>query len=184
MKRYTVLLIVSGLALIAPMKGQRTNNLQPPDVRGAGAAPSLTIRISKDVLSIDDHLSIEARLANDTSENVTVYGQILWGQRAGVTLHILDSRGSKVEAQELDDDIVIPSHLSDPSSYVTLAPNHFFGTVRNDTAKNLFRQSGVYTIYAEYRSPVPASYLSGRTFWARENGVVRSPSVQIRILGK
>ena len=155
MKRYIVLLIVSGLGIIAPMTGQRRNNLQPPEISGAGAAPSLTIRISKDALSIDDHVSIEARLANDTSENVTVYGQILWGQRAGVTLHILNSRGIKVEPQELDDDVVIPSHLSDPSSYVTLAPNHFLGTVRNDTAKNLFGQSGVYTIYAEYRSPVP-----------------------------
>ena len=60
-----------------------------------------------------------------TSENVTVYLQILWYVAKGRrhSRHFEVHGESPQNRSELDDDVVIPSHLSNPSSYVTLAPN-------------------------------------------------------------
>jgi hypothetical protein len=94
---------------------------------------------------------------------------------------VSDNRGQSVAAEHYDDDILIPSALGALESYVILFPDHFLGIERKDTPKNLFSKPGIYTLFVEYMSPVPARYGRGPNFWSREKGLVRSVPIQIEV---
>jgi hypothetical protein len=141
----------------------------------------LILSCNKTEFREEDSITLEAKLINMGTEKLSVFGQLLWGYSGGLTLHITGSNGQRAIAQHYDHDMVVPTAISDPKSYVLLLPNHFLGTTRTDSCKNLFRKSGTYKIFAEYNSPISAKYTKMPCFWGREHALIRSLPLVIEI---
>ena len=171
---FAVVLLLAGARAIGRAGGNQIS-----------APPTLKLVLSCDRSQVreGDPVVLEAKLVNMSREEVSVFWRLLWNDGLGLSLHVLDSSGHTVEAQEHDDDMVIPSELKRPTSFIVLAPYHFLGVVRPDTTANLFRdQPGKYTVYAEYIAPVPGTYAPAPTFWSIDKGVLRSDTIQIEVL--
>ena len=150
------------------------------DGRGDGSL-QLVLTSPKSQVRFDEPITFEVKLFNDSDEKVSLFGELLWGYAGGLTLHVSDKNGSPVEAEQHDDDMVIPSLLDNPASYVVLFPNHFLGTQRRDTPKNLFRKPGSYRVFVEYLSPVPSHYAKTPNFRGREDRPIRSAAIAIEV---
>jgi hypothetical protein len=139
------------------------------------------VSADKTKISIRGRVVFEVKLKNISTGKVSVFGQLLWGHSGGLTLRVSDATGQLVTAEQLDDDMVVPSVLGDQGSYVVLLPNHFIGTTRTDSALNLFRNPGSYMVVVEYQSPVPTHYAKTANFWGRENGTVKSKPIRFEV---
>ena len=146
------------------------------------AAPlQLIIASSKERLRQNESFVLEVKLVNKSGEKVSVFGQLLWGHAGGLTVHVSDQSGQPVDAEEHDDDMLVPSALGNPEAYVVLLPDHLLGIERKDSPKNLFRKPGSYSLFVEYQSPVPARYAKTPNFWGRENGSIRSATIHVQV---
>jgi hypothetical protein len=124
---------------------------------------------------------LDVKIANATTEPLTLYGRLLWGYAGGLTLHITDDSNREITPKVLDDDLLIPSTLTNPESFVVLAPNHFLGTTRIEHVTDLVKKPGTYFVHVEYRSPVPTKFAQGPNFWGFEKGPVSSETVELHI---
>jgi hypothetical protein len=150
------------------------------DGRGEGSL-RVVLTTPKSEVRFDEPITFEVKVFNTSDEKVSLFGELLWGYAGGLTLHVSDENGNPVEAEQHDDDMVVPSLLDNPFSYVVLFPNHFLGTQRRDTPKNLFRKPGSYRIFAEYLSPVPNHYAKTPNFRGRDDGPIRSATMVIEV---
>ena len=166
------------LGSAAQEPGSKMNDV--PD----GGLLKLVITSSKQRVTQRESFVLEAKLVNVGSEGVSLFGQLLWGYAGGLTIHVADQSGRPVEAEQRDDDMVVPSVLGNPESYVVLLPNHFLGVDRKDSPKNLFRKPGVYSLFVQYQSPVPERYAKTANFWGREKGSIRSAPIRIEVTGQ
>ena len=135
-------------------------------------------------MGLNEPFVLEIKLVNVGSERTSLFGQLLWGYAGGLTLHVTAQGGKSVEAEQHDEDMLVPSVLGNPESYVMLLPNHFLGVERRDSPKNLFRKPAVYTLFVEYQSPVPERYAKTPNFWGRERGAIRSRPIRIEVTGQ
>lgn len=142
---------------------------------------NVTLTSSKQALKGDGNVILEAKLLNIGEEAVSLFGQLLWGYAGGFTLHIADEDGHIVEPAQHDDDMIASSALGNPEYYLLLFPDQFVGVRRKDSAKNLFPKAGSYSLFVEYRSPVPERYARTPRFWGREKGTIRSTTIIIRV---
>lgn len=163
------------LGAAAQQRGSKMND---------GTSLKLVMTSSKQRVTQNESFVLETRLVNIGEERVSVFGQLLWGYGGGLTLHVADQSGRPVEAEQHDDDMVVPSVLGNPESYVVLLPNHFLGVDRKDSPKNLFRRPGVYSLFVEYQSPVAERYAKTPNFWGREKGSIRSAPIRIEVTGQ
>ena len=142
----------------------------------------VVVSCSKNHLKQGEPVRLEVKLVNTGTENVSVFGQLLWGYAGGLVLHVSDQHGHPVEPKQLDDDMVVPSQLGDPTAYVVLNPDHFLGTERTDSASNLFPQPGSYALSVEYRSPIPAHYAKTPNFWGHDKKPIWSAPIHFEVL--
>lgn len=170
-------MVVFGLDAMA-QPGSKMNDT--PD----GASLKLAITSSRLRVAQNESFVLEVKLVNVGTESVSLFGQLLWGYGGGLTIHVADQSGKPVEAEQHDDDMVVPSVLGNPESYVVLLPNHFLGVDRKDLPTNLFRKPGVYSLFVEYQSPVPERYAKTAHFWGREKGSIRSATIRIEVTGR
>ncbi|HYG99311.1 MAG TPA: hypothetical protein VD837_09285, partial [Terriglobales bacterium] len=128
----------------------------------------LTVEVAADhqAYVLGDPMRLAVRLRNVGSESVWIYKELLWGLRGGLVLEITDASGRKVEPEQLDDDGVVPTTLTNASSFLELPPDYEWGVVRHDKTRNLFRKPGRYSIRVKYRSPVPRAYFKNGPSWA------------------
>jgi hypothetical protein len=141
----------------------------------------LSLTTSTPNLRLGESFVLQAKLLNAGTDNLSLFGQLLWGYAGGLTLHVTDENGRRVEPLQNDDDMVVPSVLGNPEYYVLLFPAQFLGIERRDSTKNLFPKAGVYSIFIEYRSPVPEHYAKTTAFWGREKATIRSVPVRIQV---
>ena len=144
----------------------------------------IVITSSAQRVKLSQPFVLEAKLVNAGDESVSLFGRLLWGDPGGLALHVTDQKGLRVEAEQYDHDTVVPSVLRNPESYVVLQPGHFLGVNRTDSPKNLFRRPGVYSLFVEYRSPVPGRYTKSRNVWSREKALIRSAPIRIEVVGQ
>ena len=169
---------LSCIALFGGLGSSQTPMMQPS---GGGAPLDLVISCSKARIRLNDSFILSARLLNVSNESVSLFGQLLWGDGGGLTLHVLDQNGQTVYAMEHDDGLVVPTMLTKRDSYVVLFPDHYLGIERKDKQSNLFPKVGCYSLFAEYRSPVPGRYAKTLNFWGRERGFIRSAPIRIEV---
>lgn len=144
---------------------------------GTADAADLAVGITSDCAnySLQDNIALRVEIRNQGASPITLYGKLGWGELGGVTLKIAKMSGKTVQPKILDDDMIIPSTLSDRKYYATVFRNQFIGVSRNERAAALFPAPGQYKIWVEYLSPVPAaSSLVKHAFWSREMGKVTS----------
>jgi hypothetical protein len=141
----------------------------------------LVVSSTKERIRQSEPFVLEVKLVNTSSENLSVFGQLLWGHAGGLTVHVSDQNGQPVHAEQHDDDTLIPSVLGNPEAYVVLLPDHLLGIERKDSPKNLFHKPGLYSLFVEYQSPVPARYAKTPNFWGRENGSIRSATIHVQV---
>ena len=102
---------------------------------------------------------------------------------------IADEAGYSVLSEIYDDYLVPPSLIFNPASYSVLFPNHYLGATRLDTAKNLFRKPGKYSVTVVYLSPAFESSVEEDTgakiknLWGRERVSIISPTMWIEVAG-
>jgi hypothetical protein len=149
-----------------------------------GPSLKLVITSSRRQVELNGSFDLEAKLVNVGAEPVSLFGQLLWGYHGGLTIHVWDQRGKPVEAGQYDEDMVVPTVLGNPESYVVLLPDHFLGISRKESSRNLFRKPGVYWLFVEYRSPVPERYAKTPAFWGRAEGSIRSSTIRVEVVGR
>ena len=145
--------------------------------------PTLTATVASDKTkySLTDDIHLDVRLTNTGRSELTIFGQLLWGYAGGLVLHVYDESNKEVPAKMLDDDMVIPTTLENPRSFIVLSPNHYFGTTRTDHLADLVHRPGTYFIQTEYISPVPSEFGQGPNFWSREKPIVWSNRIEVRV---
>jgi uncharacterized protein YcfL len=180
--RKPVVLVMS-LACLCVMEGIAQRSTKRNEVVDQTSL-RLVVTSSTVRLAQSDPLNLEVKLVNVGSEKVSIFGRLLWGYAGGLTIHVSDESGRPVEAEQHDDDMVSPSLLGNPDSYVVLLPDHFLGVDRKDSPRNLFRKPGSYSLFIEYLSPIPERYSKTPNFWGREKGVVRSAPIHIQVTGQ
>jgi len=165
--------LLCALALLLP--GGRVN--------GGGEANGVSLAITMDrrTAKLGDRILIEAQLRNMTERPVAFWGELLWGYRGGLILHVLREDGSEVPSRPRVDESIIPSELRNLSSYVTVQPAHTFGVVRSDRVSALVDSPGRYRIFVEYLSPLPRNYANVENLWTRDRGAIRSPEVELTV---
>jgi len=138
-------------------------------------------------ISIKDSISFYVKLANTGNKKLTVFYQLEWGYIAGLQMMITDEAGYKVLSEIYDDYLTIPTLIRNPSSYIALYPRHYWGVTRLDTAKNLFRKPGKYSVTVTYLSPAFESSVEEDTgvkikdLWGRERVPIISSTVWIEV---
>lgn len=156
-----------------------------PSLRvAAGGEPngvSLSVTIDRHTVKLGDRIFIEAQLRNMTERPVAFWGELLWGHRGGLILHVLRGDGSEVPPRPRVDESIIPSELRNLSSYVTVQPAHTFGVVRSDRVSVIVDSPGTYRIFVEYLSPLPRNYANVEDLWTRDRGAIRSPEVEVTV---
>lgn len=151
---------------------------------GTADAADLSVGISSDCASygLQDGITFRVELKNRATSPITLYGKLGWGELGGLTLKIAQMSGKVVQPNILDDDMIIPSTLSNRVYYATVFRNQFIGVSRTDRVSELFPAPGKYKVWVEYLSPVPAaSSLVKQSFWSREMGKVTSNVLVLRI---
>lgn len=152
-------------------------------VNAGGDASDVTLAISLDrrTAKLGDRILVEAQLRNMTGHPVAFWGELLWGHRGGLVLHVLRKDGSEVPSRPRVDESLVPSELRNRSSYVTVQPAHTFGVVRSDRVSALVDSPGTYRIFVEYLSPLPRNYANVENLWTRDRGAIRSPEVELTV---
>jgi hypothetical protein len=148
--------------------------------------PMLTATLASDKkeYSLADNIHLDVRITNASRSELTVFGQLLWGQAGGLVLHVYDASNKEVPAKMLDDDMVVPSTLADRNSFVVLSRNHYLGTTRIEHLPDLVQKPGKYFIQVEYLSPVPTEFGQGPNFWSREKPPVWSNKIEVQVSKK
>jgi hypothetical protein len=144
---------------------------------------SLRVEIAADhkTYLLTDDITIMARLKNTGSGSLWIFKKLLWGYAGGFVLEVTDSSGNKIEAEEYDDDLVVPTTLNNPQSFLELLPDYEWGIQRRDRIGNLFRKPGRYEIRLLYRSPVPRVYFLKKPNWATEDGTIYSLPITVEV---
>jgi hypothetical protein len=148
----------------------------------AGGDPervSLVVTLSDHRVSLTGGILVEAQLRNMTDRPVSFWGELLWGYRGGLILHILREDGTEVPSRPLVDESITPSKLREVTAYVTIQSAHTFGVVRSDRVAALVDTPGTYRMFVEYLSPIPRNYANVQNLWSRQSGTIRSREVQL-----
>jgi hypothetical protein len=174
------------LALLPAVSFEQTTakNKAKPTADEGGASRPLVLKIGceKQKIAMGDSLTLTVQIINTSSEPVRLFGELKWGYGGGLTLNIQDGKGQVVQPEQYDDDMIVPSRIALPDSYVVLLPDHIFGIVRTDTAKNLFGKQGEYRLSVRYWSPVSQSQAKRQSYFGRESGPVDSNTIDVAVL--
>jgi hypothetical protein len=141
----------------------------------------LKLKCENREVGMSDPIILTVQILNASSEPVRLFGELKWGYGGGLTLNIHDEKGQVVQPEQHDDDMIVPSRIPLPDSYVVLPPDHIFGVVRPDTAKNLFGKPGNYRLSVRYWSPVSQSLAKRKNFFGRESGPIDSNIVDVTV---
>lgn len=161
--------------------------------RQEGSPLLLELSVSPATVNISEQVALDVRLRNlkswtspEEEGEVTVFGSLGWGYGAGLALNIRNETGEVVHEQNYSDRLVPPSEFKRRESFVTLQPDHYLGTVRQDPARELFPRPGRYVVWVEYASPASADIsvkLRGLDdIWWRGRGRLRSNEVEIVVV--
>lgn len=149
---------------------------------GAASAPSVVITGPSEPIRLADDVSFDVRLENAAQEPIVAFGYLAWGIRGGFLLRIARSpSGEPVEPRALDDSAIPPSMMQDRFAFVRLYPGQYLGLRRHDRARDLFDKPGVYVVWVEYRSPAPKRLCPAEDCWSRQDGVVESKRIVVRV---
>jgi len=148
--------------------------------------PILTATLTSDRMhySLAEDIRLYVRVANAGKSPLTVFGKLLWGYAGGLVLRVTDTSNKEVPAKVLDDGMVVPSTLENPSSFVVLSPGHYLGRTRVERLSELVDKPGTYFIQVEYISPVPRDFRQGPDFWNREKPPVWSNKIEVHVTGE
>ena len=140
-------------------------------------------------VNIKDSITFDVKLVNIGKEKLTVFNQLEWGYMAGLQMMITDEKGYPVLSEIYDDYKTIPTLVFNSLSYISLHPGHYLGATRLDTAKNLFRKPGKYSVTIAYLSPVVERSVKEYTgteindLWGRERVSIISPTIWVEVTG-
>jgi len=149
----------------------------------------IELSCSNTKVSIKDSITFDVKLINIGKKSLTIFNQLEWGYMAGLRMMIADEADVPVLSEVYDDYLTIPTLIFSPSSYVTLHPNHYLGTTRLDTAKNLFKNPGKYSVTVAYSSPafessvVKDTGMEIKDLWGRERVTITSSTIWIEVIG-
>lgn len=150
---------------------------------GAAAGRSVVVAGPKEPVRLSGEMSLEVRLENDGQEPFLAFGYLTWGRLGGLVLQIARYPSEEpVEPRFLDDSQIPSAMVNDALAFVRVYPGGFFGRRRADPARLLFDRPGEYLVWVEYRSPVPKRFCPVKGCWSREDGVLVSNRIIVRVL--
>lgn len=157
------------------------------NVGAAEALQSKSVRVvvfsSCSVCRLDNSMTISAGVENVSDDPISIYGELGWGELAGFTLHVINSKGIELQRKSLDDGLIVPSTLDNPSYYVTLFKWHALSFLLKIDMRNLFNAPGKYTVWVSYRSPVPLKSSAVKdNFLSFEEGSFSSNKIVIEVV--
>jgi hypothetical protein len=115
---------------------------------------TLFLTIDHTKYSLSQSMVLNVGIRNDGHDPVNVYGNIAWGYGGGLVLKIKNQAGKDVIPGLHDDTMLPPPSLDDPSIFVQLTEDNFFGTRRVLSLKDIIKSPGKYTMQVEYHSPL------------------------------
>jgi hypothetical protein len=141
----------------------------------------LKITLSSTAYRSGSDLILDVAVRNDSRRPVTIFGRMLFGAGGGFIIRITTSDGKTIRSPFLVDEQVPVSAITKRSSYIVLQPQHYLGTTLIEPTKAMFERPGNYDITVWYLSPVPRRYFGDAASFAREDGLVKSNTVTVRI---
>lgn len=143
-----------GAAQSAPCQSERGGKAL------ANKQTSLLFNIDQTTYSLSQSLVIDVGITNDGPDVVYIYGDISWGYMAGLVLTLRDESGKEIAPVLMDDTVLPPPPRNDdPTMFIKLGANNFFGTRRRLAVTELVKNPGRYSLQVEYRSPLFYRYV-------------------------
>jgi len=157
-----ICLVLFLFAAFAPEGATQNAPRQSERVKGSSASKGICLFFSIDQTryTLSQSLLIDVGIRNDGPDPVYIYGDISWGYMAGLVLNLRDGSGKEIEPVITDDTVLPPPPRNDdPTMFVKLGPNDFFGTHRKLPVADLVKGPGKYSLQVQYRSPLFSSYV-------------------------
>jgi len=177
-----LLVIGLGCVVTGPTSLDWQRNQEAKHLSRYSEVLELSVSTDKTTYKPTDRLKLQVLLTNTSNGTVYVYAILSWGYSASLTLHISDSSGKGVQMKRFDDSITPPPPPDDKNAFVRLYPQHFLGTYYNSSIDELnLSKPGEYTLLVEYHSPISATNVQLSPFWGRENGVIGSKPIHIKV---
>ncbi|MEA2239407.1 MAG: hypothetical protein QOC81_4131 [Thermoanaerobaculia bacterium] len=131
-------------------------------------------------VTMQDDVEITVTFANAGHGDLWLMGNLKWGFRGGMTLHVGPWSEDGPLPLFVDHGEFTPNEINDESRLVRLQGDTFFGCRRTLRVDQLVRKPGTYRIWVEYLSPLPAGALR-QVFWSAEQGSSFSNAVILRV---
>jgi hypothetical protein len=153
-----VFLLVGAFALRASPQSATCHRGQAEESFILGHA-SIFLTSGQTKVSLSQSMVINVGIRNDGKDPLYVYGNIAWGYGGGLVLRLRDQSGKGIKPVFLDDTMLPPPPQNDPSIFIRLKEDKFFGTRRELPIADLVKTPGKYSLQVEYRSPLPCGFV-------------------------
>ena len=141
----------------------------------------VTLKTDRDSYKLGDEITVRVLLTNKSKSPLYIYSPLEWGESASISIWLKDALSGKDVPEYFIPDALTPPPKS-KEDFVRLLPDHVFGVVFTSTLKDFnLRQKGTYEVTAEYHSPILARMNFGLPIWSREQGIVPSNRVTIKV---
>jgi hypothetical protein len=150
-------------------------------VQAEAAQPALRITLASDrsTVTMADHLILDIRIENVGEAPISVFGDLRWGERGGLILHL----GPWAEDGPIPlfiDEGAFMKQEATSDVLVKLNPQVFVGTTRSLQVRDLVRRPGTYNVWVEYHCPIPSTTFD-RPFWSWESGSLFSSALNLHV---
>jgi len=140
------------------------------------------VEANKSMYPLEDDIVLNVKLKNVGSEDIVVFGRLVWGVSGGFGIITRDAYGEVVAARVLDSGRLLPSWVEDERNFVTLHRGHFLGSTRRLKVSDLVGSPGRYRLSVIYRCPVPSSYADVPNLWGPDQPFVKSNDIEFMVV--
>ena len=192
LRKVGVILLAAGLGTVLNRPVQSASEAAAPTLERGGQTVKhlekvqVLLTSDKAKVSLQDVLTMDVAIRNDGESPVYVYRTQKWGFMGGLLLHIRDEKGNLVKSPFLEDALPEPPPPDDPTIFIRLDQEAFYGTRTKRWVKDMVSRPGRYTLQVEYWSPLPREYVDIKlrslpALWHEDPGVL-SNKVAFRVV--
>lgn len=180
-KNLSILIFAIATYWVLPVSAQRLsigaeNSAAAIDVKKI----DLQITADKHEFKIDEKITVRLTLINNSNSPVYIYNYLAWGESASFSLWLWKDAKKGMPQTYVKDSITPPPQSS--GEFTKLLPNYIYGLNIFTTLRDLGAdKSGTYDLIAYYHSPISKGLGFGLPIIAREDGVISSNVVRLKL---
>lgn len=129
---------------------------------------------------LTEDFGLIALLSNSSKNNYFIHTKDMWRKAPyGFNLRVIkNGQNLKIRTSHA---IPPENEVRDKQNYTNLQPDMLVGERTMFSIYDVFKESGLYTIYVEYTSPIPLKISPFKNIWSRDMPTLYSNKVNLKI---